>query len=42
VVPLHVGVPFCTEQTLPQVPQAFTLFVVAVSHPLLTAASQLP
>lgn len=41
-VPLHVGVPFCTEQTFPQPPQALTLFVVAVSHPLATFASQLP
>jgi len=41
-VPEQTGVPFCTEQTLPQPPQALTLFVVAVSHPLLTFASQLP
>lgn len=42
VVPLHVGVPFCTEQTFPQPPHALTLFVVAVSQPLVTFASQLP
>lgn len=42
VVPLQVGVPFCTEHTLPQPPHAFTLFVVAVSQPLATFASQLP
>jgi hypothetical protein len=42
VVPLHVGVPFCTEHTLPQPPHALTLFVVAASQPLLTFASQLP
>ncbi len=42
IVPLHVGVPFCTEHTLPQLPQALTLFVVAVSQPLPMFASQLP
>jgi len=42
LVPLHTGVPFCTEHTLPQPPQALTLFVVAVSQPLVTFASQLP
>jgi hypothetical protein len=42
VVPLHVGVPFCTEHTLPQVPHALTLFVVAVSQPFEMVASQLP
>lgn len=42
VVPLHVGVPFCTEHTLPHAPHALTLFVVAVSQPFPTFASQLP
>lgn len=42
VVPLHVGVPFWTEQTMPQPPHALTLFVVAVSQPFATFASQLP
>jgi hypothetical protein len=41
-VPRHVGVPFCAEQTVPHPPQLLALFVVAVSHPLLTFASQLP
>ena len=31
-----------TEHTVLQVPHAFTLFVVAVSHPFATLASQLP
>jgi hypothetical protein len=42
VVPEQAGVPFCTAQTAPQPPQAFTLFVVAVSHPFATLLSQLP
>jgi len=41
-VPLHVGVPLSTAQTLPQAPQALTLFVVAVSQPSVTLALQLP
>jgi hypothetical protein len=42
VVPRHAGVPFCTVHTVPQPPQFAVLFVVAVSQPLLTLASQLP
>jgi hypothetical protein len=42
VVPRHSGVPFCTVQIVPQPPQFWGLFVVAVSHPLPTFASQLP
>ena len=42
VVPLHAGVPFCAEHTLPQLPHALTLFVVAVSQPFVKFASQLP
>ncbi len=41
-MPLHVGAPFCTEQTLPQMPHALTLFVVATSQPFAKFASQLP
>jgi hypothetical protein len=41
-VPEHAGVPFCTAQTTPQPPHAFTLFVVTVSQPLVSVASQLP
>lgn len=42
VVLMHVGVPFATVQVVPHVPQALTLFVVAVSQPLATFPSQLP
>lgn len=42
VVPRQAGVPFWTEHTVPQPPQFWTLFVVAVSHPFLRSASQLP
>jgi hypothetical protein len=42
VVPVHAGVPFCTVHALPHAPQFCTLFVVAVSQPLATLASQLP
>jgi hypothetical protein len=42
VVPMHAGVPFCTEQTVPHPPHALTLLVVAVSQPFAALASQLP
>jgi hypothetical protein len=42
VVPRHVGVPFCTAHIVPQPPQFCGLFVVAVSQPFVTFASQLP
>jgi hypothetical protein len=42
VVPRHAGVPFCTVHALPHAPQFCTLFVVAVSQPLATLASQFP
>jgi hypothetical protein len=42
VVPVHAAVPFCTEHAVPHAPQFCTLFVVAVSQPLATLASQFP
>jgi hypothetical protein len=39
---MQAGVPFCATQTVPQPPQFWTLFVVAVSQPFLRSASQLP
>ena len=42
VVPRHCGVPFCIAHTVPHPPQFCVLFVVAVSHPFFTSASQLP
>jgi hypothetical protein len=42
VVPRQDGVPFWTTQTVPQPPQFWTLFVVAVSHPSLRSALQFP
>lgn len=42
VVPMHAGTPLETAHTVPQLPHAFTLFVVATSQPFATLASQFP